>query len=202
MSYLIRSIATLLMLCSSAFSLAEQAETAANTSAADNAAPPQVVMQTSMGTLVITLFPETAPVTVANFLAYVDDGFYDNSIFHRVIPGFVIQGGGFEASMRQKQTNAPIINESGNGLANRRGTLSMARTPNPDSATTQFFINLENNASLNASFNKPGYAVFAEVTEGLPIVDMISRVRTGTVQQHRDVPLDPVLILSAQRKAK
>jgi len=202
MSYLIRSIATLLMLCSSAFSLAEQAETAANTSAADNAAPPQVVMQTSMGTLVITLFPEKAPVTVANFLAYVDDGFYDNSIFHRVIPGFVIQGGGFEASMRQKQTNAPIINESGNGLANRRGTLSMARTPNPDSATTQFFINLENNASLNASFNKPGYAVFAEVTEGLPIVDMISRVRTGTVQQHRDVPLDPVLILSAQRKTK
>jgi len=202
MSYLIRSIATLLMLCSSAFSLAEQAETAANTSAADNAAPPQVVMQTSMGTLVITLFPEKAPVTVANFLAYVDDGFYDNSIFHRVIPGFVIQGGGFEASMRQKQTNAPIINESGNGLANRRGTLSMARTPNPDSATTQFFINLENNASLNGSFNKPGYAVFAEVTEGLPIVDMISRVRTGTVQQHRDVPLDPVLILSAQRKAK
>lgn len=163
---------------------------------------PQVEMKTSMGTLVITLFPEKAPVTVANFLAYVDDGFYDNSIFHRVIPGFVIQGGGFEGAMRQKKVKAPITNESNNGLANRRGTLSMARTPNPDSATSQFFINLENNASLNSTFNKPGYAVFAEVTEGLPIIDMISRVKTGNVQQFRDVPLDSVLILSAKRKTK
>jgi len=197
MSHMIRSIALLLMLCNSALALAEQPITSTTS---DNAVPPQVLMQTSMGNLVITLFPEKAPITVANFLAYVDDGFYDNSIFHRVIPGFVIQGGGFDPSMRQKQTNSPIVNESNNGLANRRGTLSMARTPNPDSATTQFFINLENNASLNASFNKPGYAVFGEVTEGLAIIDMISRVRTGTVQQHRDVPLDPVLILSAQRK--
>jgi len=168
----------------------------------DEAIAPQVEIKTSMGTLVITLFPKKAPVTVANFLAYVDDGFYDNSIFHRVIPGFVIQGGGFDGAMRQKQVKAPIINESDNGLANRRGTLSMARTPNPDSATSQFFINLENNTSLDSSFNKPGYAVFAKVTEGLPIIDMISRVRTGNVQQHRDVPLDPVLILSAQRKTK
>ena len=157
-------------------------------------------MQTSMGKLVITLLPEKAPLSVANFLAYVDEGFYDNTLFHRVIPGFVIQGGGFDASMRKKPTKAPIVNESDNGLANRRGTLSMARLPDPDSATTQFFINLENNTSLNASFNKPGYAVFAEITDGLPIIDMISRVRTGTVKHYQDVPLDPILILSVQRK--
>jgi cyclophilin family peptidyl-prolyl cis-trans isomerase len=162
----------------------------------------QVEMKTSMGMLVITLLPEQAPITVANFLAYVDDRFYDNSIFHRVIPGFVIQGGGFEDGMRPKKTKAPITNESSNGLANHRGTLSMARTPDPDSATSQFFINLENNTSLNSSFNKPGYAVFAEVTVGLPIIDMISRVRTGRVQQFRDVPLEPILILSAKRKTK
>jgi len=197
MSYLIRSIAALLMLCSATFTLAE---TAPATSAPETTTAPQVLIKTSMGNMVITLFPEKAPITVANFLSYVDDGFYDNSIFHRVIPGFVIQGGGFEVSMRPKKTKAPIINESNNGLTNRRGTLSMARTPSPDSATTQFFINLENNASLNATFNKPGYAVFAEVTEGLPIIDMISRVRTGSVKQFRDVPLEPVLILSAQRK--
>lgn len=165
-----------------------------------NAAAPQVIFETSMGQLVITLYPEKAPVTVANFLAYVDEGFYDNSIFHRVIPGFVIQGGGFDTSMRLKQTKAPIRNESDNLLANHRGTLSMARTQNPDSATSQFFINLENNANLNASFNKPGYAVFAEVSEGMPIIDMISRVRTGSFKRHQDVPLEAVLILSARRK--
>ena len=196
MCYWLRSITILFTL---SYALLAQAEQATNTPAIE-AEKPQVVMQTSMGKMVITLLPGKAPVTVANFLAYVDAGFYDNTIFHRVIPGFVIQGGGFDASMRQKQTNAPIVNESDNGLANRRGTLSMARLPDPDSATTQFFINLENNTNLNASFNKPGYAVFAEVTEGLPIIDMVSRVRTGTVKQHRDVPLEPVLILSVQRK--
>lgn len=196
MRYLLRSI-TLLITLSCAF-LVQAEEAPVTTSTA--AEKPQVVMQTSMGKMVLTLFPEKAPITVANFLAYVDEGFYDNTVFHRVIPGFVIQGGGFDASMRKKSTNAPIANESNNGLANRRGTLSMARLPEPNSATTQFFINLENNASLNASFNKPGYAVFAEVTEGLPIIDMISRVRTGTVKQHQNVPLDPILILSVQRK--
>jgi len=196
MRYFLRSITLLLTLSYAFFAQAEQA---ANTSAPETEKP-QVVMQTTMGKMVITLFPEKAPITVENFLAYVDDGFYDNTVFHRVIPGFVIQGGGFESSMRPKKTNAAIKNESNNGLANRRGTLSMARLPAPDSATTQFFINLENNTNLNASFNKPGYAVFAEVTEGLPIIDMISRVRTGTVKQYQNVPLDPILILSAQRK--
>ena len=154
-----------------------------------------------MGNMVITLYPEKAPITVKNFLSYVDDGFYSNTIFHRVIPGFVIQGGGFNASMYPKQTRAPIVNESSNGLANRRGTLSMARTPNPNSASTQFFINLENNTSLNAGFNKPGYAVFGEMSEGLTVMDMISRVKTGPVKQFRDVPLESVLIFSASRKS-
>ncbi len=189
---LLRSV---LLLISLGSALQAQAE-----SPAAQAPNPQVEMRTSMGTLVITLLPEKAPKTVANFLEYVDAGFYDNTVFHRVIPGFVIQGGGFMAHMRPKKTNAPIINESDNGLANRRGTLSMARLPDPNSATSQFFINLENNASLNASFNKPGYAVFAEISEGLPIIDMISRVRTGTVKQYQNVPLEPVIILSVQRK--
>jgi len=186
---------SLLLLVSLGSALQVQAET--------TAAPvpkPQVEMRTTMGTLVITLLPEKAPKTVANFLKYVDAGFYDNTVFHRVIPGFVIQGGGFMAHMRPKKTNAPIINESNNGLANRRGTLSMARRQDPNSATSQFFINLENNTSLNASFSKPGYAVFAEISEGLPIIDMISRVRTGTVKQYQNVPLEPVMILSVQRK--
>ena len=217
MSYLIRSILLLLLIIAkpafaqissiedtaiSQNSRIIQTEETPSSADKDNNQKPQVEMRTSMGTLVITLLPEKAPITVANFLAYVDDGFYDNSIFHRVIPGFVIQGGGFEDGMRQKKVKAPIANESSNGLANRRGTLSMARTPNPDSATSQFFINLENNASLNSTFNKAGYAVFAEVTEGLPIIDMISRVRTGSMQQFRDVPLDPILIISATRKTQ
>lgn len=162
-------------------------------------ATPQVMLRTSMGDMVITLYPEKAPRTVENFLSYVDDGFYDNSIFHRVVPGFVIQGGGFNTSMSKKKTKAPIVNESIHGLANRRGTLSMARTGNPDSATSQFFINLENNPSLNASFNRPGYAVFGKVTEGLAVMDMISRVKTGKVKSYQDVPLKPIVILSALR---
>lgn len=166
---------------------------------AENPTNPQVEMKTSMGTLVITLFPDKAPVTVANFLDYVDAGFYDNTIFHRVIPGFVIQGGGFSQPMQKKATRAPIKNESNNGLANRRGTLSMARTNNPDSATSQFFINLENNPRLNASFGKPGYAVFAQVTAGLPIIDMISRVKTETFKRYQNVPQNPVIILSVRR---
>ena len=192
MNYFFRSC---LLLLSLGFTLNLHAE-----SAAAPAPKPQVEMRTSMGTLTITLLPEKAPETVANFLEYVDAGFYDNTIFHRVVPNFVIQGGGFQQGMRPKKTNAPIVNESNNGLANRRGTLSMARLTNPDSATSQFFINLENNPSLNASFNKAGYAVFAEISEGLPIIDMISRVRTGNVKHYQNVPLEPVMILSAARK--
>lgn len=181
-----------------------QAPAFANTGAEALAQPekeaaPQVMLKTSMGDMIITLYPEKAPRTVENFLSYVDDGFYDNSIFHRVVPGFVIQGGGFNTSMSRKQTKAPIVNESIHGLANRRGTLSMARTQNPDSATSQFFINLKNNPSLNASFNRPGYAVFGKVTEGLAVMDMISRVKTGKVKRFRDVPLEPIVILSALR---
>jgi peptidyl-prolyl cis-trans isomerase A (cyclophilin A) len=211
MSYLLRSILLLLVIIAKpAFAQAPtipdvasfQSTHTLKTKDALDTKVPQIEMKTSMGTLTITLYPEKAPISVANFLAYVDDGFYDNSIFHRVIPGFVIQGGGFEDGMLQKKVKAPITNESNNGLTNRRGTLSMARTPNPDSATSQFFINLENNTSLNSTTNKPGYAVFAEVTEGLPIIDMISRVKTGNVKQFRDVPEEPILIFSAKRKEK
>lgn len=197
MSYIFRTCLLLVSLGMASFAHTEPVAT----EQPEHKNQPLVEMRTSMGTIVIALFPEKAPITVANFLEYVDAGFYDNTVFHRVIPNFVIQGGGFAANMRPKKTRAPITNESNNGLANRRGTLSMARLPAPDSATSQFFINLENNPSLNASFNKPGYAVFAEVIEGLPVIDMISRVRTGRVKQYQDVPLDPVTVLSVKRKA-
>lgn len=189
-----------LLLISLSLALLVQAETPA--APESNAkTQPQVDIRTSMGTITITLLPEKAPITVANFLEYVDAGFYDNTVFHRVVPNFVIQGGGFTSNMRPRKTRSPIVNESNNGLANRRGTLSMARTSQPDSATSQFFINLENNPSLNASFNKAGYAVFAKVTEGLPIIDMISRVATGRIKQYQNAPLDPIIILSMRRKS-
>ena len=162
--------------------------------------PVEVIMATSMGNMTLSLYADKAPQTVQNFLAYVDDGFFDNTIFHRVMPGFVIQGGGFNAQLEKKQTRPPIINEGNNKLANLRGTLSMARTQDPDSATSQFFINLENNPMLDSADYRPGYAVFGEVTEGLPIIDMISRVRTGNMKQYQNVPLDSVFILSVRRK--
>ena len=159
-----------------------------------------VVMETSLGTITLELFPEQAPVTVENFLAYIDAGFYDGTdglgqtIFHRVIPGFVIQGGGLTDTLDGKATTAPIVNEHDtSGLTNDRGTLSMARTSDPDSATSQFFINLVDNAGLDES---PGYAVFARVVEGLDIVDAIAAVETTTVAPFDDVPARPVFITS------
>lgn len=160
----------------------------------------QVVFKTNLGNIEITLYPKEAPVTVKNFLAYVDSGFYDDSIFHRVIPGFVIQGGGFNDAMEPRKTKDPIINESSNGLENLSGTLAMARTPKPDSATSQFFINLENNPFLNATPSNPGYAVFGKVTKGLDIVLLISSAKTGTFKQHQNVPLKPIHLISASRK--
>jgi peptidyl-prolyl cis-trans isomerase A (cyclophilin A) len=158
-------------------------------------AGPTVVMNTSVGEVEIELFDDTAPVTVANFVRYVQDGFYDGTQFHRVIPGFVIQGGGFTAEMVQKETRAPIKNESSNGLKNKRGTLSMARTSDPDSATSQFFINLVDNANLNGYGPQPGYAVFGKVTKGMEIVDEISKTSTTTKPPFRDVPVDPITIV-------
>lgn len=161
----------------------------------------QVILKTNLGNIEVALYPDRAPVTVKNFLSYVDKGFYDDTIFHRVIPGFIIQGGGFVEGMERKESSAPIINESFNGLTNQQGTLSMARTSDPNSATSQFFINLGNNAFLNAAPNNPGYTVFGEVTKGMDVVILMSSAKTGTVKQYKDVPLKPIHLVSAKRKS-
>ncbi len=156
-----------------------------------------VIMQTNMGELTIELDFENAPISSENFLAYVNDGFFDGTIFHRVIPGFMIQGGGFTADMKQKPTKPPIKNEATNGLKNLRGTLTMARTQVVDSATCQFFINLVDNDFLDHRGQSPnayGYAVFGKVTAGMDIVDSIAKVATGNHGPHQDVPTESVII--------
>ncbi|ACY85533.1 peptidylprolyl isomerase B [Edwardsiella piscicida] len=156
-----------------------------------------VTFHTNHGDIVIKTFDDKAPATVANFLEYCRDGFYDNTIFHRVIDGFMIQGGGFEPGMKQKATKAPIKNEANNGLKNTRGTLSMARTNDPHSATAQFFINVVDNDFLNFRSERPdgwGYAVFAEVVDGMDVVDKIKGVSTGRNGMHQDVPREDVII--------
>ncbi|MBU2761284.1 peptidylprolyl isomerase [Acidithiobacillus sulfurivorans] len=165
---------------------------------------PQVVLHSNKGDIVIELDAEKAPNTVENFLSYVDEGFFDETIFHRVIPGFMIQGGGFTADMQQKKTHAPIQNEAENGLKNLRGTLAMARTNDPHSATAQFFINLTDNDFLNfkaASGTGWGYAVFAKVISGMEVVDEIAKVPTGNKGMHQDVPKDTVTIDKGERIA-
>lgn len=158
-----------------------------------------VVFSTTKGDITIELFPDEAPVTVENFLTYVDQGFYDGTVFHRVIPGFVIQGGGFTPEMSRKETHAPITNEAENGLKNERGSLSMARTQDINSATSQFFINLQDNDILDHGVRDFGYAVFARVVDGMEAVDAIAAVRTGVQSGMRDVPVEPVVITSARR---
>ena len=163
---------------------------------------PVVLLETTSGDILVELYPDKAPETVANFLKYVDDGFYNNTIFHRVIPGFMIQGGGLTARMQQKDTEAPIKNEADNGLKNDRGTIAMARTMDPHSATAQFFINLVDNDFLNfqaPSGNGWGYCVFGKVTEGMDVVDKIAKVKTTTVGMYQDVPSDLVVITGASR---
>ena len=165
--------------------------------------PVQVVLETSMGAVTLELYPAKAPETVKNFLAYVDSGFYSNTLFHRVIPGFVIQGGGFEPGFKEKTTNPPIRNEAANGLANARGTISMARTQVVDSATSQFFISVADNRALDHRDRSPagfGYAVFGKVIEGMDVVDRIVAVPTTRVGPFEDVPRDDVLLRSAHRK--
>jgi len=161
---------------------------------------PSVVLSTTLGDITIELYPDKAPVTVENFLAYVDAGFFDKSIFHRVIPGFVLQGGGFTEKMEQKKTRSPIKNEAENGLKNNRSTLSMARTSDINSATSQFFINLKDNSSLDHGTRDFGYAVFAKVTAGMDVVDKIAAVPTGNRGMFQDVPVKAVIIQSARRK--
>lgn len=161
----------------------------------------QVKLKTNMGDVVLELDAEKAPVTVANFLEYVNSGFYNGVIFHRVIDGFMIQGGGMEPGMNQKETNTPIQNEADNGLSNDAYTIAMARTPNPHSASSQFFINVNDNDFLNYSSSTPqgwGYCVFGKVVEGLDVVDQIKQVKTGNKAGHQDVPVEDVIIESAQ----
>ena len=157
---------------------------------------PKVLMKTSLGELEIELFQEEAPVTVENFLQYVGDGFYDGLIFHRVVPNFVIQGGGFQTGMAKKSARSPIINEAENGLLNLRGTLSMARTSDPNSASSQFFVNLKHNEFLDYQSNPPGYAVFAKVTHGMEVVDAIAAVKTADQKGFKNVPEKDVIIES------
>ena len=160
----------------------------------------EVVFKTNKGDIVISLFSKEAPKSVENFKSYVTSGFYDGTIFHRTIPGFMIQGGGFDANLQRKQTNAPIKNEANNGLKNTLGTLSMARTGDPHSATSQFFVNVNDNVPLdfrNESTRGWGYAVFGKVTEGLELVLAVSRQKTEAKGGHRNVPLDTVVIEKA-----
>ncbi len=166
-------------------------------------ANPVVVMETSLGTMTIELYRDQAPKSVENFLAYVSSGFYDGTVFHRVIPGFMIQGGGMTADLNRKTTRAPVENEATNGLKNSRGTLAMARTADVNSATSQFFINTVDNAMLDHRSTQPsefGYAVFGMVTEGLDVVDKIRAVPTGTRGPFQDVPNEPVVIQSVRVK--
>jgi len=155
--------------------------------------------ETSLGDFTIELFEKEAPISAQNFLDYVDAGHFDDTVFHRVIPGFVIQGGGMSADMKQKPTRSPIRNEADNGLKNRRGTLSMARTSDPHSATSQFFVNLVDNAFLDPGRGGAGYAVFGAVTEGMTVVDAIAKVPTGRKGMHEDVPVTSVVVKSAKR---
>ena len=158
-----------------------------------------LTIMTSHGDIVVELFEETAPISTKNFMEYVNDEFYAETVFHRVIPNFMIQGGGMTADMSKKETRAAIKNEAANGEKNLRGTLAMARTGEVDSATCQFFINLRDNSSLDHSGRDYGYAVFARVSAGMDIVDAIAAVDTGSVAGHQDVPLEPVTIVEVRR---
>jgi cyclophilin family peptidyl-prolyl cis-trans isomerase len=162
---------------------------------------PRVVMETSHGKIIIELFPEKAPITVKNFLQYVDDKHYDGTLFHRVIADFMIQGGGFEPGLKEKNARSPIKNEAGNNVSNERGTIAMARTDEPDSATAQFFINTVANRRLDRANarDEVGYAVFGNVVEGMEVVDKIRRVETETRDGHKNVPVKDVVIQSVRR---
>lgn len=158
----------------------------------------QIKMQTSKGEIVIKMNEEKAPVTVKNFVDYVKDGHYDGLIFHRVIKGFMIQGGNFTPDMERSSTGKPIVNEADNGLSNLRGTIAMARTNDPNSATDQFFVSDNDNLFLDYAPGNPGYAVFGKVVEGMDIIDAIAAVKTGTKAGTQDVPTESVIIISAK----
>ena len=168
---------------------------------AENSMNPKVKLTTSMGDIVLVLDAEKAPITVENFTTYVGNGHYDGVIFHRIIPGFMVQGGGMEPGMKERSTLSPIQNEADNGLKNDKGTIAMARTNDPHSATAQFFINLTDNDFLNHTgkdLRGWGYAVFGEVTEGIDVVEAMGKVETGSAGFHQDVPKEDVVIIKAE----
>ncbi len=165
---------------------------------ASDAANPSVIIHTSLGDITLELFAEEAPASVENFLAYANEGFYDGTIFHRVISHFMIQGGGMTPDLKPKATRDPVVNEAGNGISNTRGTVAMARTSQPDSATSQFFINVQDNGSLDRNPTSAGYTVFGKVTEGMEVVDEIRFVETTSFPPYHDVPAEPVLIESVE----
>lgn len=187
----------ILVICSILFLSLASLQTAVSQSKPDTV---EVVLSTSMGDLRIALFANKAPITVKNFLSYVDSGFYAGTTFHRVIPGFVIQGGGYTSDLHPKRTFPPIQNESNNGLSNEYGTLSMARTSDPHSATSQFFINLARNRSLDYGPRGWGYAVFGKVIDGMDVVEKIAAVPRTNRDVFQDVPIEPVVITSAKRE--
>ncbi|OUS24992.1 hypothetical protein A9Q99_22360 [Gammaproteobacteria bacterium 45_16_T64] len=194
-----RFVAILSLFFCSVIAQAEEQKPSAMPSA--TSVNPVVIMETDRGPVEIELFVKEAPITTKNFLAYIDSGFYDGVIFHRTIPGFMVQTGGFGEDLKRKQTLPPIKNEANNGLKNTVGTLSMARTNDPHSATSQIFINVNNNASLDyAGSRNAGYAVFAKVSKGMDIIHGISTVKTKRVMQHGNVPVDPIHIVSMTRK--
>jgi cyclophilin family peptidyl-prolyl cis-trans isomerase len=178
---------TLLAMAGLLFMLAAEAQQPASSN-------PVVVMHTSKGPITLELYADKAPITVANFLSYVNSGHYENTIFHRVIKRFMIQGGGFTRDLEQDETGDPIINESYNGLHNDRWTLAMARTDDPDSATAQFFINVKMNSKLDAGAGKPGYAVFGIVTDGFYVVKAIEKTATMSMDEFANLPVEPVII--------
>lgn len=171
----------------------------ATAEAADGNGRPRVLMTTTHGEIEIELWPEAAPETVRNFLQYVESGHYSGLIFHRVIRDFVIQGGGFDADLVERPTREPVVNEADPAIRNLRGTLSMARADDPDSATSQFFINILNNFDLDAADTRPGYCVFGKVAKGMRTVETINRLPVGSRKGHEDVPLEDVVIVSVTR---
>ena len=201
-----RNMATLLprLLSGMLAIILSAAMSAAYAGSDDLAENPRVLMKTTDGDITIELYAEKSPITVENFLRYADDGHYDGTVFHRVISNFMIQGGGFDAELKEKETRSPIVNESKNKLHNTRGTLAMARTSDPDSAAAQFFINQRSNLRLDWSGGKDGYTVFGEVVDGMQVVDIISLTDTSSAQAQttrgptvfQDVPVQPIVILS------
>jgi peptidyl-prolyl cis-trans isomerase B (cyclophilin B) len=186
-------------LLTAALTYAEDNKAAVNTATNKN---PVVIIETTMGTIKVELYADKAPDTVKNFLAYVDDKFYDGTIFHRVIANFMIQGGGMEPSLKEKPTKAPIKNEAGNGVSNTIGTLAMARTMDPDSATAQFFVNVKDNTFLDKANAQDGfgYCVFGKVSDGMDVVNKIKGVKTGNRGRHQNVPVEDVVIKTIRRE--